>query len=66
MLFRVLSKHEKLIVFLFTIDPFHDYHEKMIVPLELRKYSDLSRHIKEPQNGIYCLNFFKKKLQFES
>ncbi len=28
--------------------------------LELRQYSDLSRHIKEPQSGIYCLNFFKK------
>ncbi len=26
---------------------------------ELRQYSDLSRHIKESQNGIYCLNFFK-------
>ncbi len=26
---------------------------------ELRQYSDLSRHIIEPQNGIYCLNFFK-------
>ncbi len=26
---------------------------------ELRQYSDLSRHIEEPQNGIYCLNFFK-------
>ncbi len=31
-----------------------------VVPLELRHYSDLSRHIKEPQNGIYCLNFLKK------
>ncbi len=30
------------------------------MPLELRQYSDLSRHIKEPLNGIYCLNFFKK------
>ncbi len=27
---------------------------------ELRQYSDLSRHIKEPQNSIYCFNFFKK------
>ncbi len=27
--------------------------------LELRHYSDLSRHIKEPQNGIYCLYFLK-------
>ncbi len=26
---------------------------------ELRQYSDLSRHIKEPQNCIYCFNFFK-------
>ncbi len=26
---------------------------------ELRQYSDLSPHIKEPQNCIYCLNFFK-------
>ncbi len=25
---------------------------------ELRQYSDLSQHIEEPQNGIYCLNFF--------
>ncbi len=25
----------------------------------LRQYSDLSRYIEEPQNGIYCLNFFK-------
>ncbi len=23
----------------------------------IRQYSDLSQHIKEPQNGIYCLNF---------
>ncbi len=30
------------------------------VPLELRHYSDLSRHIKEPQNGFYCVNFLKK------
>ncbi len=29
------------------------------VPLELRHYGDLSRHIKEPQNYIYCLNFLK-------
>ncbi len=28
------------------------------VTLELRRYSDLSQHIKEPHNGIYCLNFF--------
>ncbi len=26
---------------------------------ELRQYSDLSRHIKEQQKFIYCLNFFK-------
>ncbi len=26
---------------------------------ELRQCSDLSRHIKEPQNCIYCFNFFK-------
>ncbi len=25
----------------------------------IRQYSDLSQQIKEPQNGIYCLNFFK-------
>ncbi len=30
------------------------------MPLELRQYNDLSRHIKEPQNAIYCLNFLKK------
>ncbi len=30
------------------------------VPLELRWYSDLSWHIKEPQNSIYCFNFLKK------
>ncbi len=29
------------------------------MPLELRHYSDLPRHIKEPQSGIYCLNFLK-------
>ncbi len=29
------------------------------MPLELRQYSDLSQHIKEPQNGIYCLNFLQ-------
>ncbi len=28
--------------------------------LKLRHYSDLSRHIKVPQNAIYCLNLFKK------
>ncbi len=28
--------------------------------LEVRCYSDPSRHIKELQNSIYCLNFFKK------
>uniref|UniRef100_A0A8C1HM29 endothelin-converting enzyme 1 n=1 Tax=Cyprinus carpio carpio TaxID=630221 RepID=A0A8C1HM29_CYPCA len=27
--------------------------------VELRQYSDLSGHIEEPQNGLYCLNFFK-------
>jgi len=27
------------------------------VPLELKHYSDLLRHIKERQNGIYYLNF---------
>ncbi len=27
--------------------------------LELRQYSDLSHHIKETQNGIDFLNFFK-------
>ncbi len=26
---------------------------------ELRQCSDLSRHINEPQNCIYCFNFFK-------
>ncbi len=26
---------------------------------ELRQYSDLSRHIEEPQNNIYCLNIFE-------
>ncbi len=36
------------------------------MPLELKHYSDLSRHIKEAQNGIYCLNFFKKITTFES
>ncbi len=25
----------------------------------IRQYSDLSQHIKEPQNVIYCLNFCK-------
>ncbi len=34
------------------------------VLLELRRYRDLSQHIKEPHNGIYCLN--KKKRQFEN
>ncbi len=29
------------------------------MPLELTRYSNLSWHIKEPQNG-YCLNFLKK------
>ncbi len=29
------------------------------MPLELRRYSDLARYIKEPQNGIYCLNLEK-------
>ncbi len=29
------------------------------VPLELRRYSDLSRRIKEPQNSIDCMNFLK-------
>ncbi len=29
-----------------------------LVPLELRQYSDLSRHNKQPQNCIYCLIFF--------
>ncbi len=29
------------------------------VLFELRRYNDLSRHIKEPHNGIYCLNFLK-------
>ncbi len=29
------------------------------MPLELGRNSDLSRHIKEPQNGIYCLNFLQ-------
>lgn len=29
------------------------------MPLELRSYSDLSRHIKEHQNTI-CLNFVKR------
>ncbi len=33
--------------------------------LELRQYSDLSRHIKEPQNSIYGLNFLKM-INFES
>ncbi len=28
-------------------------------------YSNLSRHIKERQNGIYCLNFLKKIALFE-
>ncbi len=32
------------------------------MPLELRCYSDLSRHIKEPQNGIYCLNFLQNEI----
>ncbi len=27
--------------------------------VELRHYSNLSRHIKEPQNSIYCLNFLQ-------
>ncbi len=36
------------------------------MPLELKQYSDLSRHIKEPQNGIYCLNFFKKRQTFKA
>ncbi len=31
------------------------------VLLELRCYSDLSRHIKEPQNDIYRLNFLKNE-----
>ncbi len=31
------------------------------VPLELRCYSNLLWCIKEPQNGIYCLNLLKKK-----
>ncbi len=29
------------------------------MPLELRRYSDLSRHIKESQNSIYSLNFLQ-------
>ncbi len=29
------------------------------MPLQLRLYSDLSQHIKEPQNCIYCLHFLK-------
>ncbi len=44
-LFRALSTYEKMIA--------------SRVLLELRCYSDLSQHIKEPQNSIYCLNFFK-------
>ncbi len=39
--------------------------EEVHVSLELRQNSDLSRHIKEPQNSIYCLNFFKKNTKFE-
>ncbi len=37
-------------------------YEKTIVHmlLELRQYSDLSRHIKEPQNCIYCLILKKR------
>ncbi len=30
------------------------------VPLELRRYSDLSQLNNKAQNGIYCLNFLKK------
>ncbi len=29
------------------------------VPLELKRYRDLSRHFKVPQNSIYCLHFLK-------
>ncbi len=32
---------------------------RLVHVFELRQYSDLSWHIKEPQNCIYCLNFFK-------
>ena len=32
----------------------------MIGLLELRRYSDQSRHIYKRQNGIYCLNFVIK------
>ncbi len=32
---------------------------RLVQFFELRQYSDLSQHIEEPQNNIYCLNFFK-------
>ncbi len=32
--------------------------------IDSRAYSDLSWQIKEPQNAIYCLNFFKKRQHF--
>ncbi len=36
--------------------------EEMIVhvPLELRRYSNLSRHVKEPQKGFVVLIYLKK------
>jgi len=34
--------------------------------LELRRYSDLSRHIKDLQNSIYCLDFIIKLTEFEN
>ncbi len=36
---------------------------RLVHVFELRQYSDLSRHIEEPQNGIYCLNFFKNEAE---
>ncbi len=32
---------------------------RLVHVFELRQYSDMSRHIKEPQNSIYCLNLHK-------
>ncbi len=41
---------------------------RLVHVFEPRQYSDLSRHIKEPQNSFYRLNFFKndKNLKTES
>ncbi len=34
-------------------------------PVPSLSYSDLSDHIKERQNGIFCLNFLIKLTEFE-